>query len=198
MANNSLNTKLISVPANGGVEVGMSGRFIKCLTSSGSAGDILISMNGGSESLFDILVKYRFDQGDRFTSFALRNLTGVAVTMKIYVGDGDIDTGGDVTISGTVTTRETKPATMGDAADVALNNGSKKTILPVDATRRKAILVSDPANTVNCRIGATGTISATRGALLQPGQSMEIECTDQIDGWGIGGTPNICINITKD
>lgn len=166
---NSLNTKNVTIPANGSLDVSMSGSVIKCLTSTGAAGAIVISMDGGSDSLFDVLCRYRF--GDKnFSGFSLRNTTGADVTLKIYVGDGDLDTGGDVTISGTVQTKGLQPDGTGTIADVTLGTGAVTAILPALAGRVEAVVVSDPTNVANIRMGDQANVGASRGALVQPGQ----------------------------
>lgn len=57
--------------------------------------------------------------------------------------------------------------------DVALNNGAITTVLAANALRRSVLLVADPANSVNIRVGGS-TTAATTGAELQPGQAISI------------------------
>lgn len=67
------------------------------------------------------------------------------------------------------------PASVDDAADITLNNGSQTSLGAAPAGTRFRVIVADPANTVDIRIGAMGGgLSATRGALLQPGQSITL------------------------
>lgn len=103
----------------------------------------------------------------------LYNDGGTSLNVTVGLSIGKIQDN-RFTTSGTITTQESKGATIQDTADVTLNNGSETLLLAAFSSRRVAYIVADPANTVNIRIGKTGTVGAARGALLQPGQTMTI------------------------
>lgn len=192
----NLKTKPFVIPASGSVKVGIGGNFIKCLTSTGTDGDILLSFEGGATTKFDVLDKYKFEQNDSFSSFTLENQTAGAITMQIIVGFGDVDTGGEVSVSGNVTTLETAANGVGTVADVALNNGAQTLILAADATRTVAIIVADPANTVNIRLGDNGNVGAARGAMLQIGQAYEYKSTAAL--YAYAGAAAQSVSITYE
>lgn len=91
-----------------------------------------------------------------------------------------------------------RSTTIDDAADVTLNNGSETSIVGSDSTRREAIITADPANTVNIRIGKTGQVGASRGALLQPGQSITLATTAAIYGYAAATSQVVSILLLKD
>jgi hypothetical protein len=92
----------------------------------------------------------------------------------------------------------TRSASFEDVADVTLNNGAETLILAADGARREAILVSDPANTANLRLGKTGTVDATNGALLQPGGAVVISSGAAIYGYAGAAAQKLSISVVKD
>lgn len=91
-----------------------------------------------------------------------------------------------------------KSTTLDDAADVTLTNGAQTQILASVAARRAAIIIADPANTVNIRIGKIGQVGAARGGLLEPGASITLETTDQIYGFASAASQKVSIVLLKD
>lgn len=91
------------------------------------------------------------------------------------------------------------PATViDDLADITLNNGSETSLVAVDATRVEAIIVADPANTVAIRIGKTGQVGASRGAKLQPGQSITLNTSAAIYGYAGAASQVVSITLLKE
>lgn len=196
MSNPRIKSKAHKVGAGSSLPVAMGGTFILNVSSDAGDGELKLRMGDGDEVFFDAGTYYKLEPADEFQNFTLINSGAGTVTVVVAVGRGEAGTSSAAQITNTVTVNQTKPATIGEEDDVTVANGSATTILAADSTRRKAILVSDPANTVACRI--SGAPTATAGAKLQPGQPMEIEGTDDIKGWGMGGDCVISITVVKD
>lgn len=123
-----------------------------------------------------------------FTRLHVRDLTGAPNTVRIAYGVGAFhdrrtNISGSVSLSGALPAgtnsigRLNSPASVDDAADVALNNGAETSLGAAPANTKYRVIVADPANTVDIRIGKTGQVGAARGALLQPGATLTIEGT---------------------
>lgn len=170
-----LETVEIIVQANARTTLAVHGSFVHILAATGEFN--LYINNATRAARLQQSLKYRAPAGKGFTVLTFEDLTGAANTIRFAYGEGDFfddrtSISGGVTISGTVATQEAVPANVDDAADVTLNNGAETALGAAPANARARVLVSDPANTVNVRIGKTGQVGAARGALLQPGQSL--------------------------
>jgi hypothetical protein len=88
-------------------------------------------------------------------------------------------------------------ATFTDIADVTLETNAISTLVAADTTRREAIIVADPANTANIRVGGA-TVTAARGALLQPGGSIIVTSTAIIHGWAVPASQKVSVSLVKD
>lgn len=174
MSQPNLKSKTYVVPANGTVKVDQPGTFIM-RQDSGTGGVITLRWGNGASNRFDAGDGYVLNKTDRFQEFFLDNGSGANVSVTLAVGDGEVRVAGNVAIIGTAAVAQTKGATIQDTADVTLTNGAETQLLAAFATRRTAYIVADPANTVNIRIGKTGTIGAARGAILQPGQTITLD-----------------------
>ena len=91
-----------------------------------------------------------------------------------------------------------KAATIADAVDVTLTAATATAILAADATRREAIIVADPANTANIRIGLLATVAVDHGAVLQPGASITLTTTAAIAGFATPAGQKVSIALIKD
>lgn len=117
-------------------------------------------------------LQYRCPPGQAFERFDIEDASGAGNTIRISYGFGEFEDN-RLTLSGGVTIAV--PANIDDAADVTLNNGAETSLGAAPANTKTRMIVADPANTVNIRIGKTGQVGAARGALLQPGQSMVLD-----------------------
>lgn len=164
-----LETVQIVLPASGRTTLAVHGAFVHILAATGEF-NLYINNNTRAARLAQGL-KYRAPEGYAFTVLTFEDLTGAANTIRFAYGEGDfIDD--RTSIGGPIATQEVVAANIDDAADVALNNGAETGLGAAPANARARIIVADPANTVNIRIGKTGQVAAARGALLQPGQSL--------------------------
>lgn len=105
---------------------------------------------------------------------------------------------GNLKVAVVEATAISKSSTVDDAADVTLTNGAETVLLASDATRREAVIVADPANTVDLRIGKTGQVGAARGARLQPGQMISVPTTAAIYGYASAAAQKVSLLILKD
>lgn len=157
-----------------------------------ATGAIQVKIEGQYGARMEKGLGYAAPQGQGYTRLHIQDLSGAPNTVRVAYGEGEFHdrrttVSGSVSISGAVTLGGTLPAfaavptvkasvaaNIDDAADVALNNGAETSLGAAPAGTRERIIVANPANTVNIRIGKTGQVGAARGALLQPGQSMTI------------------------
>jgi hypothetical protein len=168
-------TPSLVIPANGVLPLPFSGTFLVNLSSTMAAGTLKITIDGGQESRFDAYDAFEALQGTQFSNLVIRNTTGASITFTLGVANGKISTANATTIVGNVSVALIKGTTIQDTPDVTLTNGAETLLLAAFATRRSATIVSDPANTVNIRIGKTGTVGAARGPLLAPGQTFQLQ-----------------------
>ena len=196
MSNPRMKTTQHIVKAGGALTVAAGGPFILNVSSTAGDGELTVRLGDGDKLFFDAGANYEFTDAEAFDSITLVNSGASDATVMVAVGRGKVGVSSQAQITNTVAVAQTKSAKLNDAADVNAPNGSAGTLLAANTARRKVILVSDPANTANARIGAAPT--ATRGALLQPGQSIELETTAAIKGWGIGATVSISMTWTED
>lgn len=128
---------------------------------------------------------YEAPAGQGFVRLIVRDLSGAPNTVRIAYGEGAFhdrrtNISGSVSIGGALPAGTNSigklnvPASVDDAADVALNNGAETSLGAAPANTRERIVVSNAANTVAIRIGKTGTVGAARGVELQPGQSITL------------------------
>jgi hypothetical protein len=97
--NPNLQTQTKIVPAGAQIPVDVTGSFVMSVESSGN---LSIIIGTGRKSRFHEGDKYRLPEGFQFTQCFLVNDTGSSITAVIGVGDGDMETSGAVTISGSV------------------------------------------------------------------------------------------------
>lgn len=170
-----LETLDLILAASGRATLAVHGSFVHVLAATGEFN--LYINNSTRAARLNQSLKYRAPAGKGFTVLTFEDLTGAQNTIRIAYGEGDFfddrtSISGGVAISGTVATQEAVPANVDDAADVTLNNGAETALGAAPANTRARVVVADPANTVNIRLGKTGQVGAARGALLQPGQSL--------------------------
>lgn len=108
-----------------------------------------------------------------FDHIKIRNPNASSVTVTLIIGYGDFDaplstisTGGNNTLA--------------DVADVTLG-AAATSIIAADANRTKVHIKALATNTQNVRIGS-GTVTATRGAQLQPGEGLTLETSAEVFG----------------
>lgn len=177
MTQPNITTKNVIVPANGSLPVSATGRIVKCLTTTGANGAIRIQFGDGGSARFNVLDKYTLPDVQRFNTFTLRNTTGAAVTLEIFVGDGDIETGGDVTVSGTVEVEtaaatelqvKTKAGTVLETndADTQTAIADVETAVAAFQTALLALLQNDETkrSALTTLAGATASVVTATGA----------------------------------
>jgi hypothetical protein len=141
-----------------------------------ATGDVNVYVEGRYKLQLAKGMGYRAAPGQQFSRLDFEDASGAANTVEIIYGAGDIADNRS-TISGAVDISGGSldvPAGIDDAADVALNNAAETSLGDAPDGTVERIVVSDPVNTENIRIGKTGQVGAARGVLLQPGQSITI------------------------
>ena len=177
-----LRSKNYVIKANGSITIDGQGTLVMLRTTTGNAGDLLISFGNSADNTFDAGDKYQMPAGFKFDSFTVTNSSGADITAKIAVGEGNVTMSNAVSITNTVTTSE-KPANgSGAIADVTLTNGVATLILPLDLTRTSAVIVNDPANAKYFRVGPA-TVDGTHGAKVQVGQPYTHNSTAALYGF---------------
>ena len=159
-----------TVAVSGQQEILHVHRYFRVMSISGTA-SIRFGASGSKTSVIGAGIGIELDSPtDRVT---LINEGAGILTITVALAMGKISDD-RLNVSGTVSTLETKGTAIQDTADVTLNNGAETQLLAAFSTRRAAIIVADPANTVSVRIGKTGAVGAARGALLAPGSVFSI------------------------
>lgn len=87
---------------------------------------------------------------------------------------------------------------ISDAADITLANGSQTGVMAADTTRRSVIITAPASNTVTIRLGDTGTVSATRGLPLQPGERITLETTAALWGFATAASQKVALLFLTD
>ncbi len=209
MATPRLITFDITLAANGRVPLALTGDFLFVLEATGP-----FNLHLGQEyrAKMEKGLKYRTPPGQRFSIFDVEDLSGAPNVIRFAYGEGDFDdsrltiVGGAIALDApTIAAIEaalrvplTRAVSIDDANDVTLNNGAQTLLLSADAPRRRAIVVSDPANTVKNRIGKNGTGGAARGALLQPGPSITLNTSAAIYAYAGAAAQKVSIIMEYD
>lgn len=129
---------------------------------------------------FDNSEKVPLPQGLGFRAYygeiELESATGQAVV--VLAGFGSVsDSRANVTATLNVTLAAGN--TIDDGADVATASGAATLLLPVDLTRLHAVICNPSTNTATVRIGSA-TVNATKGILVEPGETLTYEMTGAI------------------
>jgi hypothetical protein len=146
-----------------------------------------------SSPVNDLIV--RFDSGQpiplmqgqgmsiSYSEFSISSATGQAVT--VFAGYGQMsDSRANLVATFNVTVGA--GASIDDGADVATVSGSASLLLPVDLTRKTAIICNPTTNTVSVRVGSS-SVGAAKGVILEPGESLEYPTTAAIYAYQASG-----------
>jgi hypothetical protein len=137
---------------------------------------------------FDNSEKVPLPQGLGFRSYygeiELESATGQAVV--VLAGFGSVsDSRANVTA--TLNVNIAPGNTIDDGADVAVPSGVATVIKTVDLTRLHAIICNPSTNTASFRIGSS-TVTAAKGILLEPGETLIYDMTGAIYAFQASGS----------
>ncbi len=127
-------TSTFVIPANGVIRLDFSGRFVRCLSTTGQ---LEISFNNGAKAFFDAGIgrKVPEDSAD-FESFQIYNRTGVDITAVIAWGFGDIEDNRFVLSSQEINTKEVSANTLNEPRlENIVDGAAAREILAVNADR---------------------------------------------------------------
>lgn len=181
----------------------LNGEFLYVLEATGAFN---VYLNQEYRARLEKGLKYRVPPGEKFTVIDIEDVSGAGNTLRLAYGAGDFDDNRLTLVAGaalaldaaTIASLKAKATVLGDAADVTLGAAAATAILALDATRRRATIVSDPANTVSIRIGSQANVGAARGALIQPGQSIDVIATAAIWGYAAIAGQKVSIMYEAD
>lgn len=164
------------VPAGGTIPFPLTGEYVHIVASSQNA--VGIGLDGEAPQYSLLGETLRMPVGGQFSRVLVENRSGtddLTITLVYGVGLFELNQ-----------VKFSVPSTLETSTDVTLATGVAAQILASNANRRKAIIKSLNANTVDIRIG-DASVAADKGYQLMPGEEREIEVTSSI--WGFNNAP---------
>jgi hypothetical protein len=175
-----------SVAVSGAETIFFAHRYFRVMTISGTA-SIRFGASGSKTSFIGAGVGIELDSPtDRVTIF---NEGGGILTLTVALSMGRISDD-RLNVSGTVSTQETKAATLTSTADVALAAAS--TIIKAANTTRRAIIITNTHAANAVRIGEV-SVAAARGAYLAPGASISLDTTAAVYGYDASAAVTVSV-----
>jgi|SRR5689334_9252101 len=113
------------------------------------------------------------------------------VVQIIISDDAEVDIASTVNVAGNVTTSEMPSSSVATPPRVSV--GTSQTLLIAANINRKSVMVCAPqANTDSVNVGPAGSVGASQGLELQPGQTLgPIATTAALYGWAASGTQSV-------
>lgn len=174
-----MKTYQIILSAGGQQEIAVNGDFVRIDSAAGNVqvendnGDRLTMREGKSANL------------TTFKGLRLTDLAGSGQTVLAEIGFGKVQSG---ELSGAV--EIDSPDTITDYVDESLIADTNTEVFSAATFARERIIKNDSASAASVRIGSTN-ISATRGILLEAGQSLVLTSAAQVFARAIGGTATL-------
>lgn len=180
----------LSIAANSQIELNVSGRFIRCLSSS--LDDFLIMVDDGTEYFFASGIEYRLpiEQQD-FKKVTIKNNNGSTLTIRLAVGYGVLKDDRR-NFSGSVTTKEVVPQVLDDDPVTTVASGSQTTIITAN-TDRVALHITNhaPAGSgYSIMVGdapGAGGAGTVRGIIIPPQSTFTLYTTALVRCWHENG-----------
>lgn len=175
------NTEARDIPA--------AGNFIYCDTAT------RIRVKAGN-AIWELSSRQGVKVDETFDSVTVENISGVSEEIKLRAGFGQLIVSGEgqaVEVTNAVSIDDAVPLkvkingeeianTITDAVDVTLT-AAVATVLAAANTGRKELLVKNPSsNTDTIRVGS-GSVAASRGHPLEPGESIVLTVTAAVYGY---------------
>ncbi len=168
-----------TVPAGGVLPVHVTGKYIACLSATGT---FQIGLDGEPATDFFAGLKARLPEGEQFKLIRLKDTSGAANTIEIVIGHGDF-TDSRLVLSGGLSL--TKATNFDGLADVTVGAGASAVIMAAKGARREAIIANTDA-TITVRIGGAG-VGAANGIPLAPGATLTLATSAEISAYNPGG-----------
>jgi len=153
----------ITIQANTSHAIAAAGEFIAIKSASAP---FAVEVNGQRA---DMEAGDAQQVADGFKGFTVHNTSGAAITATLIVGRGDYRVGklvGEVSIK--------RPANLAGVGDITFTAAGSKVLRSANTSRASVTIMASLANTDTVRIGGPGSVGATTGIPLSPGQSLTL------------------------
>ena len=162
-----------TIPAGASETISVTGRFVTVLSANRA---FKVGFDNGALQHIEAGLTAIAQAGDTFQSVRLDNKAGASdLTVQVGIGMGELR---DSRLVVSAPIKIEKAATLTTTADVSCTDAAVTQILAANSVRRRATVLNlDSARSI--RIG-DGSVTATRGLRLGPGESITIEATASI------------------
>jgi len=156
------------VPANGTLDINISGSFVRCLAASLAAGGtptFLIALDSGQAAFFAQGIAVRMAAGATFSKVTLDNSQNASIlTTTLGYGVGNIEDDRLALSSAGVAVSSLPYAASGVPTQVTLAGGAAAQLLPANAGRKSAtIRNNNAAGGLQIFLGEDNTVVAASG-----------------------------------
>jgi hypothetical protein len=190
-----------TLAANEAYRIAVNGEFVFVRSATGA---LRLTLDAVVAGAFGAGSKYRAPYGEKFSLVTVEDTSGATNTVTLIVGVGDFDdaaliigAGTSVAVADASLDALKRGTGLGTRADITLNNGALTSFGAPSANTREQIVVADPANTVDLRIG-DANVTASRGALLRPGAALVLNTNATVHGWATAAGQKVSLTDVTD